>query len=276
MTQLGAPVEDWSPRDRPQRRVLAGSTVRLEPVDPSVHSRALFEASNDPRDPDLWTYLSVGPFPDEDSFTRWIESTARSDDPHFFVVVDQNTGLPGGMVSYMRIVPEHGVIEIGFIWFGGALQRTRGATEAIYLLAHHAFEDLGYRRLEWKCNALNERSRRAALRFGFTFEGVFRQHMVIKGQSRDTAWFAILDGEWPTIKAAFETWLRPENFDAAGQQRRRLAELHRRPRATLDTLDSNAALPVVDVPNSVNESGRGRRSNPDAEANIIPPKRSSR
>ena len=126
--------------------------------------------------------------------------------------------LAGGVVSYLRIEPEHGCIEIGHIWFGAALQRTPAATETIYLLARHAFDDLGHRRLEWKCDAANARSRRAAERFGFTFEGVFRQHMIVKGRNRDTAWFALLDGEWPAARAAYEAWLRPENFDADGRQ----------------------------------------------------------
>lgn len=225
MTQDTGNAVEWTPVPHPARQTIAGSTVRLEPVDPARDTAALFAASHDRRDSLLWAYLSDGPFPDEDSFRLWLCSTVASVDPLFFTVIDQATNQPSGMVSFMRIVPEHGVIEIGYIWFGPTLQRTRGATEAIYLLACHAFDDLGYRRLEWKCNALNERSRRAALRFGFSYEGIFRQHMVIKGRSRDTAWFSILDGEWPQIKEAFETWLRPDNFDSSGRQRRNLVDI---------------------------------------------------
>jgi len=151
---------------------------------------------------------------------------AQEHDPDrlFFTLVPAAGGRASGVASYLRIVPEFGVIEVGNIWFGPALQRTAAATEAIYLLARHVFDDLGYRRLEWKCNALNAASRRAAERFGFTFEGVFREHMVIKGRNRDTAWYAIVDRDWPAIRDAFERWLDPENFDAAGAQRLRLDE----------------------------------------------------
>jgi RimJ/RimL family protein N-acetyltransferase len=243
---------DWTPVRRPSRHVLAGATVRLEPIDAKAQGPALYEASHDPRAPELWEYLPVGPFPDEDSFTAWLVTAARSDDPLFFAVIDQETDRPSGMVSFMRMAPEHGVIEIGFIWFGPALQRTRQATEAIYLLARHAFDDLDYRRLEWKCNALNERSRQAALRFGFSYEGIFRQHMVVKGQNRDTAWFSIIDREWPDIRAAFETWLRPENFDTDGKQHQTLSAVREQISRGLNTpihegsgmnhLDANTAL----------------------------------
>ena len=160
--------------------------------------------------------------------TPWVEvlrSNRKNPDPLFFAVVDVATQRAMGMASFMRFVPEHGVIEIGHIWFAPALQRTRQATEAIFLLARNAFDVLGYRRLEWKCDALNEQSRRAAERFGFTFEGVFRQHMVVKDRNRDTAWFSITDGEWPLRRAAFEAWLSPDNFDQSGLQRESLSAL---------------------------------------------------
>jgi RimJ/RimL family protein N-acetyltransferase len=216
---------NWTPAQAPRACTLAGTTVRLEPVNPEAHARALGAAARDSRDPTLWDYMSVGPFPDDNDFRSWLETTAASRDPLFFTVIDQATNHPEGMVSYLRITPTHGVIEIGSIWFGPTLQRTRQATEAIYLLARHVFEDLGYRRLEWKCDARNERSRRAAERFGFRFEGVFAQHMVIKGRNRDTAWFAMLDRDWPAISTDFTTWLRPENFDPAGRQLRSLAAI---------------------------------------------------
>jgi RimJ/RimL family protein N-acetyltransferase len=224
MDDVGEAI-NWTPVQRPCRRVLAGATVRLDPIDPKTQRHALYEASHDSRDSELWKYLPVGPLPDEDSFTAWLVTAARSEDPLFFAVVDQETDRPSGMVSFMRMAPEHGVIEIGFIWFGPALQRTRQATEAIYLLARHTFDDLSYRRLEWKCNALNQRSRRAALRFGFSYEGIFRQHMVVKGRNRDTAWYSIVDREWPDIRGAFETWLQPENFDTGGNQRQSLSAI---------------------------------------------------
>jgi RimJ/RimL family protein N-acetyltransferase len=188
--------------------------VRLEPLSPA-HAEDLFAAAAG--DPHLWDYLPYGPFADPASLRAHLAAQASSDDPLFFAVVVD--GRAAGVVSYLRIEPEHGCIEIGHIWFGASLQRTPAATEAIYLLARHAFDDLGNRRLEWKCDAANARSRRAAERFGFTFEGVFRQHMIVKGRNRDTAWFSIVDGEWPAVRARFETWLDPKNFDAEGRQR---------------------------------------------------------
>ena len=195
----------------------------LEPVDPARHANDLFLASEGAAA--LWDYLAYGPFENQRVFTEWLKERAASDDPLFYAVIDRASRQARGMASLMRIVPEHGVIEIGHIWFAPALQRTRQATEAIYLLARHAFDDLGYRRFEWKCDALNLPSRRAAERFGFVFEGVFRQHMVVKGRNRDTAWFSIVDGEWPGVRAAFEAWLSPDNFDDEGQQRRSLSEI---------------------------------------------------
>lgn len=197
--------------------------MRLEPVDPARHARDLFEASRDADD--IWTYLAYGPFDSLAAFTSWLEARSASRDPLFFAVVDRAAHAARGMASYLRMEPDHGVIEIGHIWFAPPLQRTRQATEAIFLLARHAFDDLGYRRLEWKCDSLNAPSRRAAERFGFTYEGIFRQQMVIKDRNRDTAWFSIIDAEWPSRRAAFEQWLAPANFDSDGKQRRSLAEV---------------------------------------------------
>ena len=217
---------DWTAAKLPDRTPLVGNGVRLEPIDPERHARPLFAASHqDGAGELLFRYLPYGPFGGFDDFKTWLDQRAASTDPLFVCVIDGETGAPQGMASFMRIAPEHGVIEIGHIWFSPALQRTRKATETIYLMARYAFDDLGYRRLEWKCDALNDASRRAAERFGFTFEGVFRQHLVVKGHNRDTAWFSILDGEWPPIRAAFQAWLAPENFDATGSQRRSLAEI---------------------------------------------------
>jgi RimJ/RimL family protein N-acetyltransferase len=198
------------------RAELAGRHVTLRPVS-VADAEALFEAG---RDPAIWTYLPYGPFDSVEAMRARLAAIEDSLDPLFFTVV--RGGEPQGIVSYLRIDTEHGSIEIGHIWFGTPLQRTTAATEAIYLLGTHAMDELGYRRFEWKCNALNEKSRRAAERFGFTFEGVFRNHMVVKGQNRDTAWYSITDDEWPVIRAAFEAWLSPENFDENGAQRRPL------------------------------------------------------
>jgi RimJ/RimL family protein N-acetyltransferase len=179
---------------------------------------------------DLWTYMFDGPFADRAACAEALNKRQASDDPLFFAIMDAQSNRAAGIASYMRIEPAHRAIEIGGIVFSPALQRKPGATEAMYLMARHVFEDLGYRRYEWKCDALNAPSRRAALRLGFTFEGIFRQHMIIKGRNRDTAWFSMVDSEWPTRKAAFEQWLASDNFDAHGQQKQSLSELNGAPR----------------------------------------------
>jgi RimJ/RimL family protein N-acetyltransferase len=205
---------------------LVGTRVVLEPLDAARHGDDLFAAATDARDPLLWRYLGYGPFDgDRAGFDAHLAAQEPSADPRFYAVVDVWTERALGVVSFLRIEPQHGVIEIGHIWFGPELQRTPKATETVYLLARHAFEALGHRRLEWKCDAANARSQAAARRFGFTYEGTFRQHQVIKGRNRDTAWFSILDTEWPAIQAGFEAWLEPENFDDDGHQRASLAAL---------------------------------------------------
>jgi RimJ/RimL family protein N-acetyltransferase len=209
------------PATAPAHRPLLGTRVRLERLDPERHADDLLAAAAG--DAKLWDYLPYGPFADADELRAWLAERAASTDPLFLTIVDAATGRASGVVTYLRIEPEHGCIEIGHIWFGASLQRTPAATETIYLLARHAFDDLGNRRLEWKCDAANARSRRAAERFGFTFEGVFRQHMIVKGRNRDTAWFSLLDSEWPAARAAFEAWLSAENFHADGRQRSPLA-----------------------------------------------------
>lgn len=225
---LGEPV-DFSPAARPGRNTLPGRYVLLRPLDADADADSLFAVSHPPDgDPTIWTYLFGGPYADVEAMRRELLEAQSSQDPLFFTVVPLSHGRPCGVVSYLRIAPEHGVIEIGNIWFGTPMKRTEAATETVYLLARHAFDDLGYRRLEWKCNALNAASRRAAERFGFTFEGVFRKHLVVKGRNRDTAWYAIIDDDWPAIRAGFERWLDPPNFDH-GKQRRTLAELRLRP-----------------------------------------------
>jgi RimJ/RimL family protein N-acetyltransferase len=222
---LGEPV-DFRPVPRPVRDALRGRRVLLRPLDADHDAAALYDASHPPDgDPGVWTYLPYGPYADPDRMRDALRVQQSSEDPLFFVIAPLPEARPCGIASYLRIVPEFGVIEIGHIWFGTAMQRTAAATEAIYLLARHAFDELGYRRLEWKCNAVNAASRRAAERFGFTFEGVFRKHMVVKGRNRDTAWYAIVDEDWPGVRAGFERWLDPANFDAQGRQRTSLAEL---------------------------------------------------
>lgn len=212
----------WHPARPPQREIIRGRYVRLEPLDPRAHASALFAATHGPgHDPRLWDYMFVGPFASQKEFALWLAACARSEDPLFFTIVDRKLGA-AGLASFMRISPGHGVIELGNIFFAANLQRRREATEAIFLLLRQAFDRWGYRRVEWKCDARNRRSRRAARRFGFRFEGLFRQHMVVKGKSRDTAWFAITDRDWPRLSRGFKRWLDPKNFDRAGKQRRRL------------------------------------------------------
>jgi len=203
---------------RPQRTVLEGRYVRLEPLGPE-HAADLWAASSDPDAPERYRYLFETVPASLGDMEAWVHRVHTAEDPLVFAVVDRVTGRAGGRQSLMRIVPEHGVIEIGGIYWGPGIARTRLATEALYLFARHSFEELGYRRFEWKCNDANEPSKRAAERFGFTFEGVFRQHMIQKGENRDTAWFSMLDSEWPTRKAGFERWLDEANFDAEGRQK---------------------------------------------------------
>jgi RimJ/RimL family protein N-acetyltransferase len=217
---------DWTPVAPPPRSPLRGAHVLLRPVDAAADAVELYEISHPPAgDPAIWTYLPNGPYESPEALREALSRAERSDDPLFFTLLSLPDKRPLGMASYLRITPEFGVIEIGHIWFSGSLQRTIAATEAIYLLARRAFDELGNRRLEWKCDALNAASRLAAERFGFRFEGVFRHHMVIKGRNRDTAWYAITDDEWPAVRDAFETWLAPSNFDPDGRQRLSLRTL---------------------------------------------------
>lgn len=220
------PVSVSLPRQRPERWEHAGRFARLEPLDPARHAAELYAAShNVPNGERIWDYLPYGPFASLEDFAAWMDGCAHSSDPLFFGIRDLQSDKTLGMASYLRIVPEHAVIEIGHIWFAPALQKTPSATEAIFLMLRHALDDLGYRRMEWKCDALNAGSRRAATRFGFSFEGIFYQAVVVKGLNRDTAWFSILDYEWPEIRENFEHWLVPENFDASGRQRSSLREM---------------------------------------------------
>ena len=223
---IGEPVPDWTPRQRPGRVPMVGRTVRLEAVRLADHGDALFEAFSADAEGRMWTYMAVGPFgTDRAAFDAWIAQCEASQDPLFFAVVDQASGRAVGYASYLRIEPAVGVIEVGHITLSPALQRTAMATETMYLMMARVFEELGYRRYEWKCDSLNAPSRSAAKRLGFRFEGIFRQATVYKGRNRDTAWFSILDSEWPALKAAFRTWLDPSNFDGSGRQRVSLSSL---------------------------------------------------
>lgn len=221
---IGESLPDWTARPRPGDASLAGRFCRLEPLNPNRHAGELFSAHQTAEDDRDWTYLPFGPFPDEASFLRNLDTFAASADPKHYAVVDPQ-GNAIGTLALMRIDPENGAIEVGCVIFSPLLQRTPAATEAQFLLMRHVFDDLQYRRYEWKCDALNAPSRQAAQRLGFRFECIFRQAAVYKHRSRDTAWFSILDHEWPALKTAFETWLSLDNFDAHGQQIKTLREI---------------------------------------------------
>jgi RimJ/RimL family protein N-acetyltransferase len=216
---VGTLVQNGDPAIRPQRVRMAGRYVTLVPLDPAEHGPALWEHAARKENRALWRYLFDGPFGDYGALSQALKKKAASEDPLFFAITDNRSERAVGYASFMRIEPAHRCLEVGGILYTPALQRTRGATEAMYLMARYVFDELGYRRYEWKCDALNRISRRAALRLGFQFEGIFRQHMIIKGRNRDTAWFSMLDSEWPARKKAFEDWLDPSNFDEAGLQK---------------------------------------------------------
>jgi len=220
---VGPVVDPLPPGSQPDMRPLHGRWVWLEPVSAAKHGKALHESftGNDP-DGHVWTYLAYGPWESLEVFTEWLKGREASRDPWFYAFIRRDTGKACGMGSFMRCDAANGVIEIGHIWMSPALQRTREATEAIFLMIRHCFDDLGIRRLEWKCDALNAPSRRAADRFGFTFEGIFRQHFIVKGRNRDTAWYAMLNKDWQRVRQGFEDWLKPANFDPNGRQKAKL------------------------------------------------------
>jgi RimJ/RimL family protein N-acetyltransferase len=223
---VGDPLPDWVPPAVPSREPMIGQYCRLVAVDPAQHAAPLFAAhAADPLGRD-WTYMAYGPFATLTAYRHWMETTCLGDDPLFFAIVDLSDGQVAGLASYLRIVPASGSIEVGHIHFAPRLQRTPAATEAMFLMMERVFT-LGYRRYEWKCDALNTRSRMTAQRLGFSFEGVFRQATVYKGRNRDTAWYAAIDREWPALRSAYRQWLDPSNFDAAGRQRTRLSDLTR-------------------------------------------------
>jgi RimJ/RimL family protein N-acetyltransferase len=219
---IGAPAPGWTTRPRPPRAPMVGRYCRVEPLDVARHAADLFDANAEDASGANWTYLTIDRPPTIEAYRAWLTQMTAGDDPLFHAIVDGATGRAVGIASYLRIDPAHGVIEVGHINYSPRLQRTRAATEAMFLMMHRVFAELGYRRYEWKCDSLNAPSRAAAQRLGFTFEGVFRQALVYKGRNRDTAWFSIIDTEWPARAAAFERWLAPANFDTDGRQRSRL------------------------------------------------------
>jgi RimJ/RimL family protein N-acetyltransferase len=222
---IGFPLPDWQARQRPPRTPMLGRFCRIEPLDPDRHAAALFEANRQDKDGRNWTYLPYGPFERFEDYRAWVEQVCRAEDPFFHAIIVDGRAV--GVASLMRIEPAVGVIEVGHINYSPLLQRKPAATEAMYLMMRRVFDELGYRRYEWKCDALNAPSRAAAERLGFRYEGVFRQATVTKQRNRDTAWFSIIDREWPALKEAFAGWLVPENFDAAGKQRRALSAFRR-------------------------------------------------
>lgn len=228
---LGAPVPNWTPATAPEPMAMKGNYCVLEPLDAESHAATLFNAF-DGHDW-LWDYMPVGPFHSAAQYHRWVRETVSTPGHQFFAIKTAEGKPATGVASYLRIAPEAGSIEVGNICMSPKLQHTPAATEAMYLMMKWAFEN-GYRRYEWKCNALNIPSRRAAQRLGFSFEGVFRQAMVVKGRNRDTAWFAAIDSEWTALKSAFEAWLHPSNFSADGQQVERLSDLTRLVRPNSD------------------------------------------
>lgn len=221
---VGLEVPQWSGAPYPSREPMQGRYVRLEPLDANVHAEPLFAANQLDSAGRSWTYLPYGPFEEFAAYRDWMQRACSGDDPLYFAIIDLETGTAVGVASYLDIAPDDGSIEVGHLNFSPRMQRTRGSTEAMYLMMSRAFES-GYRRYQWRCHALNAASCAAAQRLGLSYEGVFRNAKVMKGRNRDTAWFAAIDNEWPALRAAFEIWLNPENFDSQVRQRQRLSEL---------------------------------------------------
>jgi len=226
-------VTDWQVPPRPDATPLAGRYVRLEKLSADRHAADLYRANSADTDGNIWKYLPYGPYSSVSGYHHWVREVEAAPDPHFMALINPETGHAGGVMSLMRISPDTGSIEVGHINIAPEMQRSRAVTEAIFLLLNWAFE-VGYRRFEWKCDAANLRSRRSAERFGFSYEGVFRQHMISKGRNRDTVWFACIDKEWPALKEAYSAWLSPANFDSEGRQIEALADLTRLVRVSSD------------------------------------------
>jgi RimJ/RimL family protein N-acetyltransferase len=222
--QVGLPIAHWNPPALPSREAMDGRFCRVEALSAERHARELYDANSLEAANRNWTYMTYGPFESWDAYRDWVSASAATSDPLFFAIVDKGSKRAVGVASYLRIDPRHGSIEVGHLMFSPLLQGKPAATEAMFLMMQRAFE-LGYRRYEWKCNALNEPSRRAAQRLGLSYEGLFRQAAVVKGRNRDTAWYAAIDQEWPALKAAFQKWLEPSNFDEGGRQKTSLSAL---------------------------------------------------
>jgi RimJ/RimL family protein N-acetyltransferase len=221
---VGIPVSEWAQPPWPEHAAMEGRFCRLEPLDPERHARDLYQANGIDAEGRNWTYLPYGPFNSFEEYHSWLKQWVTISDPMFFAIIDRTSHQAVGVCSYLRIDPRHGSIEVGHLCFSPLLQGGPAATEAMYLMMKYAFR-LGYRRYEWKCNALNIPSRRAAQRLGLSFEGIFRQAAVVKGRNRDTAWYAAIDEEWPALQSAFEDWLAPDNFDAECKQKISLSVL---------------------------------------------------
>ncbi len=222
---VGLPVAGWTPRPRPAARTMTGRWCRLEPLDPARHAEDLYLANSADEQGRMWTYLGYGPFGQLGTYRRWAEEVAGGQDPMFFAILAGEPLRAAGVAAYLRVQPEDGSIEVGHLAFSPGLQATTPATEAMALMMANVFDELGYRRYEWKCNSLNAPSRRAALRLGFVYEGTFRQATVVRGRNRDTSWFSVTDTEWPRLKEAFRRWLDPANFGPDGRQRVPLSSL---------------------------------------------------
>jgi RimJ/RimL family protein N-acetyltransferase len=223
---VGAKVANWQPAKRPSKESLYGHYCILEVMDIDKHAHKLFEALKIDNNGESWTYLPHGPFDDVEDFREWLKANTKDPETLLYAILDIKSGEPIGMAAYLRICPEHGSIEVARVHFSALLKNRPAATEAMYLIMRNVFENLGYRRYEWKCHSLNQASKNAAERLGFTFEGIFRQCNVFKGRNRDTAWFSIIDSEWPRIKAKLEKWLNPNNFDHNGHQKLSLREMN--------------------------------------------------
>ena len=222
---IGSELPGWTGVERPSRAPMEGRFCRIEALDADRHARSLFDACSEDAKGALWTYMSFGPFGSLKELQTWMRPACRSEDPLFYALTERASGKAVGVASFLRITPEHGVIEVGNIVFAPCMQRTSLATEAMFLMMRRVFNELGYRRYEWKCDALNAPSRRAADRFGFSYDGLFRQASVYKGRNRDTAWYSILDRDWPAIERGYAAWLDPENFDENGAQKEKLSRL---------------------------------------------------
>lgn len=222
---IGEALPDWTPAQLPKIARMEGRTCDVELADSGKHAANLFAAFREDTEDRMWTYMSHGPFETLEAMTEFLDAVAGKDEQIYYVIVDKETGKAVGIATYLRIKPKDGVVEVGSISYAPRLQRTVMATEAMYLMMAHVFDVFGYRRYEWKCDALNAASCRAAERLGFTYDGLFRKAVVYRGRNRDTAWYSILDDDWPALKGAFQDWLAPENFDAQGQQKQRLSDL---------------------------------------------------